>query len=47
MQKNDIILQKKNLSVLLRAVASKHQCDSYSINCLHFVVTEKRVESHK
>ena len=42
-----IILQTKKLSTLLRGIASNHHSYFSCLNCLHSVVTEKKLESHK
>ena len=47
MEKNGIILQKKNQSSLLRGITSKHHGDFYCLNYLHSFATEKKLESHK
>ena len=42
-----IILQTKKLSTLLRGIGSNHHSYFSCLNCLHSVVTEKKLESHK
>ena len=37
----------KQLSALLRGIASKYHGDSHCLNCLHFFRTESKFKSHK
>ena len=37
----------KRLPALLRKVTSKHQCNFYCLNCLHFFAAENKHESRK
>ena len=40
-------LAVKNLSALLRQIASKHYGDFYCLNCLHSFTTKNKLVSHK
>ena len=40
-------LAVKRLSALLRGITSKHQCDFYCLNCLHFFSAENKHESYR
>ena len=40
-------LAVKKLSALLRGITSKHDGDFYCLNCLHFLATKNKRESHK
>ena len=40
-------LAVKNLSALLRGMKSKHCDNFYCLNCLHFLGTKSKLESHK
>ena len=40
-------LAVKIFSVLLRGITSKHPGDFFSLNCLHYFLTGKKVELHK
>ena len=44
---NDVILQSKKLSALLRGITSKHHGDIYCLNCFRSFATKSKLQSHK
>ena len=44
---NDVILQSKKLSALLRGITSKYHGDIYCLNCFRSFATKSKLQSHK